>query len=308
LERGIWIHQFSQLGEQTPQQIADTLLPRGITTIYPKAMDGTAWMGDIYSHPLAPTSAQSWARTVGAFKKVGLNCIAWVVNRWLAAEADVHVTELGELIVDFEYHYAGFWQGNDAQTLGYFDTMRQAVRDGVYVAVAPDPRQIDRDYRATVIRDLSAYLPQDYWTDFQVGPIEVLIDSFQRLAQFGPVQPILPYNCIPSDMEAALSYCYGQGAEMVSLWRMGTANDAQLDAFAQKVPGEEEDAPDMDEAERKQYQDKIDGLTVTVADIADRLGDQLLVEAKRSSVRKTVVRDIVKQMEAERAQAVGPRP
>jgi hypothetical protein len=65
---------------------------------------------------------------------------------------------------------------------------------------------------------------------------------------------------------------------------------------------------DVDDQERKQYQDRIDGLVTTVADIADRIGDELLTEAQRSSVRKTVVRNIVKEMQAERVQAVGPRP
>lgn len=60
--------------------------------------------------------------------------------------------------------------------------------------------------------------------------------------------------------------------------------------------------------ERQQYEDKIDGLVVTVADIADRLGDQLVAESHRGYVRKTVIRNIVKQMQAERVQAVGERP
>lgn len=67
-------------------------------------------------------------------------------------------------------------------------------------------------------------------------------------------------------------------------------------------------APPVDDTERQQLQAKIDSLVTTVADIADRLGDQLLAECKRASVRKTTVRSIVAQMESERAAAVGPRP
>jgi len=51
-----------------------------------------------------------------------------------------------------------------------------------------------------------------------------------------------------------------------------------------------------------------DALVVTVADIADRLGDALLADCTRSSVRKSVIRGIVAQMARERAQAIGPRP
>lgn len=42
--------------------------------------------------------------------------------------------------------------------------------------------------------------------------------------------------------------------------------------------------------------------------VADDLGDKLLAEAKRPSIRKTVVRDIVKEMARVRTEQVGPRP
>jgi hypothetical protein len=64
----------------------------------------------------------------------------------------------------------------------------------------------------------------------------------------------------------------------------------------------------VDDTERVALQAQIDGLVTTVADIADRLGDQLLAECKRPGVRKATVRAVVAEMEAERAQAVGPRP
>ena len=52
-----------------------------------------------------------------------------------------------------------------------------------------------------------------------------------------------------------------------------------------------------------------DGVINGLAYVADDLGDKLLAEAKRpSGIRKTVVRDIVKEMERVRTQEVGPRP
>lgn len=50
------------------------------------------------------------------------------------------------------------------------------------------------------------------------------------------------------------------------------------------------------------------GVVNGLAYVADDLGDQLLAEAKRASVRKTVVRNIVKEMERVRVEQVGPRP
>lgn len=260
LERAIWIHQFSQLSEQTPQEIADTLLPRGISAIYPKVMDGMNWMGDFYRHPLAPTDMASWGRTLNAFNDVGLSVVGWVVPRWTAAEADFHLS-LSEFIVDFEYQYVGFWQGTDAQAWDYFNKLREAVQDGHNIGVAPDPRQPSRDYGQDLIAGLSAYLPQTYWTDFQRSAIHVLNAARWNMSSLEPFLPILPYNSTPEDMEAALGWCVEQECAGVSLWRMGTANDAQLDAFAQRVPGEPgQEEPDVDDTERKRYQDQIDGL------------------------------------------------
>jgi hypothetical protein len=93
----------------------------------------------------------------------------------------------------------------------------------------------------------------------------------------------------------------------VSLWVMGPANAAELDAFAQRVAGEEDDSEVTDE-EKQQLQDQINGLATTVADMADRIGDEILAETQRKSMRKTVLREKVAQMQQERVQAVGPRP
>ncbi len=53
-----------------------------------------------------------------------------------------------------------------------------------------------------------------------------------------------------------------------------------------------------------------DALVVTVADIADRLGDQLLAECDvlKRPMRRWYVRSIVQQMQAERDAAIGSRP
>ena len=266
MRRSVWVHQWNQLVEQTPQEIADTLLPRRITGVYIKAMDGFYWMGDVYSHRLVPRDATSMADLVDQFEAVGLTLVPWVVPRSLANEAHAHV-ECGaaardRLIIDWEYHYQGFWMGSAAQAQEYHDTLRAGVQAGMWIASAPDPRQIYRDYDPSLIRGLSAILPQTYWTDFQADAFDVVHDAILTLAQFGPVEPIMPYNATPADMERALVECLDQEVQAVSLWRMGSANAAQLDAFAVPISGDEEpeEATDVDDAERRQYQEKIDGL------------------------------------------------
>jgi hypothetical protein len=234
LERCIWIHQFSQLGEKSAQDIADTLLPRGITRIYVKAMDGTDWMRTFYNHPLAPANAVHLGQLSVQFSDVGIQLIPWVVNRFSASEADAHIAcgkAANGLVIDFEYKYAGFWQGTDQQAQGYFDKLRRAAAQGLWIAAAPDPRQPGRDYDPSLISGLSAYLPQNYWTDFQRPWQQVMESAIANVESLGPTEPILPYNASAADMQAALAWAEQRGYASVSLWRMGTANAAQLNAF-----------------------------------------------------------------------------
>jgi len=234
VERCIWIHQFSQLGEKTAQDIANTLLARGITRLYVKAMDGPDWMSEFYDHPLAPANAVQFAQLVSQFADLGLQLIPWVVNRFSASEADFHIT-CGQaahgLVIDFEYHYKGFWQGNDGEAQGYFDKLRAAVGGGLWVAAAPDPRQVGREYSGDLIGGLSAYLPQNYWTDFQRPWQDVMEASIGNIEPLGPTEPILPYNASAADMQACVAWCESRGYGSISLWRMGTANANQLNAF-----------------------------------------------------------------------------
>ncbi|HEY3059304.1 MAG TPA: hypothetical protein VGL99_10055 [Chloroflexota bacterium] len=250
MERCIWIHQFSQLGERTAEDIATTLTARGITRIYVKAMDGTDWMSNFYDHPLAPANATQLAQLVIEFSNVGVQLIPWVVNRFRAAEADAHSacgTAAGAVVIDFEYLYGGFWQGSLDEAQGYFDKMRAAAGNGLWVAVAPDPRQVGRDYRRDLISGLTAYLPQNYWTDFQRPWLEVMENAAANVEPLGPTEPILPYNARRADMEACIAWCEQRPYASVSLWRMGTANGAQLDAFGTTPvvvePHAEEPAP-----------------------------------------------------------------
>ena len=241
MERCIWIHQFTQLGEKTAEDIANTLTTRGITRIYVKAMDGTDWMSEFYDHPLAPANAVQFAQLVSHFADLGLQLIPWVVNRFSAGEADLHIA-CGQaahgLVIDFEYLYKGFWQGAVPEAQGYFDKLRAAASGGLWIAAAPDPRQVGRDYSPDLISGLSAYLPQNYWTDFQRPWQEVMEAAIANIEPLGPTEPILPYNASAADMQACLAWCAARGYGSVSLWRMGTANASQLNAFGAAVtPG-----------------------------------------------------------------------
>jgi len=234
MERAVWIWQFNQLGEQTVQQIADTLLSRGITRVYAKAMDGNFWMSEVYSHPMVPSSAVRLAQLKQQFDDVGLSLIPWVVNR-SPSDAPLHIAcaqACGGVVVDFEYHYDGFWERSEEEATQYFDQLRAAIGPNVWIAVAPDARQIGRDYSAAVIGGLSAYLPQNYWTDFKRPWESVMQSGCGQCQPLGPVEPVLPSTATVDDVRACVLWAEAQGFGSVSLWRMGPANAADLDAFA----------------------------------------------------------------------------
>jgi hypothetical protein len=238
LERCIWVHQFNQLGEKTAQDIAQTLLPRGIRRVYAKAMDGTDWMASIYTHPLAPANAVHLGQLSNQFSDVGLQLIPWVVPRFSSSEADAHIAAgraCGGFVIDFEYLYPGFWRGSFEEARAYFDRLRAAKSDTLWIAVAPDPRQLYRDYEPALIGGLSAYLPQNYWTDFQQPATNVMSTGASVCEQLGPNEPILPYNGALADVQAAIAFCEQRGYGSISLFRMGVANAGQLDAFAGPV-------------------------------------------------------------------------
>jgi len=238
MERAAWVWQFNQLGEQTAAQIAQTLVPRGITRVYAKAMDGPYWMAQVYSHPMAPQNAVHMAQLSAAFQQAGLQLIPWVVNRHTADEANAHLgcgRAAGGLVIDFEYQYEGFWQGSDAEAQAYFDQMRQAVQGGLWVAAAPDARQIGRDYSPDLIGGLSAYLPQNYWTDFKLGWDGVMQSGCQRCRAIGPTEPIVPHDATRDDIRQSVLWAEQQGFGSVSLWRMGPADAGILDAFASTI-------------------------------------------------------------------------
>lgn len=233
MERAIWIHQLDQLGERTIEEIAATLAPRGITRVYVKAMDGPAWMSEIYAHPLAPSSPAQLARLGAAFEAEGLQVVPWVVCRASSAESQQHLAcavATGGLVVDYEHGYTGFWESGLGEARRYFDALRRAV-DHAWLAVAPDPRQVGREYPGDTIAGLTAYLPQVYWTDFRLPWSQVLAAACARCEPLGPCEPVLPCAATPADLQAALAWCEARGHAAVSLWRMGAANTSQLDRF-----------------------------------------------------------------------------
>lgn len=307
MKRGIWVHQFSQLGEQTVGDIAATLVPRGITEVYIKSHDGDAWMANFYNHPLAPADGEQLAALCMEFAANGLDLIPWVVPRFNASEADAHRDAAdackSRLIVDWEYHYAGFWQGTAFEASRYWSSMRAMANGGYGIGCAPDPRQVGRDYGTDLISGVQAYLPQTYWTDFQRDALVVLEDAWSSMAGLGSFEPIFPWNATAADMEAAIGWAYGKGCSTISLWRMGLPDAAALDRFAERAPGEDvEPTPEPTPVEN------CDKYISALAYVCDDLGDKVDAESHKKTPSKLALRAIVAEMRRVREQTIGPRP
>lgn len=250
MQRGIWVHQWNQLAEQTPEEIAATLLPRGITYVFIKSHDGVYWMNQVYSHPMSPSST-NFGGLVSHFRDVGLGLVPWVVPRGYDAQSEAHAhAQAGELaggsvIVDFEYHYEGFFdQGNMAAWLVYKETLLSQSLP--WVACAPDPRQPTRDYLLNALDGFHAQLPQTYWHSFQQPWYVVLQNAYDTLAPLGQsIEMILDAGAPANEVADATRWCETMNFQAMSLWRMGTANAAVLDAFAGApyVPPEPEPEP-----------------------------------------------------------------
>lgn len=231
----IWIWQFNQQAEQTPQDYANTLLPRGITQVTVKTHDGIFWMNNVYGHPMVP-SAASWPGLVQQFKDVGLTLLPWVVPRdGYHNEAMAHAVAAepcsGSVIVDFEYHYEGFFRGSLQAWASYRDALITDPRTN-WVACAPDPRQPDRDYPLSALLGFSAQLPQTYWHMFQQPWQTVLEDAMAKLTPLGvSIEPILDADAPAIEIALADMWCEEHHCQADSLWRMGVADADKLNAF-----------------------------------------------------------------------------
>jgi hypothetical protein len=206
-----------------------------------KSHDGIYWMDQVYSHPMAP-SAGNFSELVRQFGEVGLGLVPWVVPRGYApaeearAHAEAGHMAGGSVIVDFEYRYAGFF---DRGFLGAWEAYKATLlQQGLaWVACAPDPRQPVRDYSLDSLNGFQAQLPQCYWPSFQSPWRVVLEAAWDKLAALGQsIEPILHIDDQSQNVADAAEWCEGMGAQAISLWIMGMADAANLDAFGAGAP------------------------------------------------------------------------
>lgn len=232
--RAIWMWEYSQQAEQQIEQVAETALQlAGCDTVLLKTMDGTDWMSRYDRSAGAIDSLAAWQATVRRGAVAGITVLPWVVphGQSPASEAGLHA-QLGDtLICDFE-PYPGFFTAGAGNVPVYLSALRDAGVQQLYASIDPRPSAVAALSVSAWAGLVDGFLPQVYFTDFGGDPLEV-IPMLGRLCVMGkPVVPVLPGNGQAADLGAVWTLARALGCAGMSVWRLGSMDAGQLQAFA----------------------------------------------------------------------------
>jgi len=102
--------------------------------------------------------------------------------------------------------------------------------------IAPDPRQIGREYPLAALPEDAALMPQVYWSDFQ-QPWRTTLERYLSVdVAPRPVAPLLPGDARTVDLRDALAWCAQKGYTHAAVWNLGalvgTAAPDDVDDFS----------------------------------------------------------------------------
>lgn len=233
--RATWFHQYTETQEKSIEALAATSLNlAGSSILIAKAMDSGDWMATFDDSAEAISSLAKWQETVARGAAVGVTVIPFV-NPFGPQDASAHAQLGGPLVVDLEA-YTGFWSAPVGQIPSYLFALRNAGVDPLFVSI--DPRQVSTLNASAWASMVDGLLPQCYFTDFQ-QPYTAVIPMLQAVVDLGvPVIPALPYNAVAADIKNFWAAAQQMGCVAPSLWVLGSANAAQLQAFSTlAIPG-----------------------------------------------------------------------
>jgi hypothetical protein len=275
---------------------------------------------------LAIDNAEDAAAVRAAIEAEGTPCDGWSVPRGtgdIEAEGYAHglvASKFERFVLNWEEGWSGFWTENGAAAVNLWMTgFWRAVSDagaaerlqgrvGITFVTNLTMRNAATDDEVAAwvggshYDALEAYLPGDPGLD----PGKALAIWQGRLARIGatdrPVVVILEHGDLPALVAQYAHPTYG--AQVWTLPIAASQNWPPLESFESRDPeSEPEPEPSVDPRDTQ-----IAAMAGAIAHLADVVGDALLAEAKRSSVRKTFVRSQVAEMQRVRKQYVGPRP
>ena len=263
-------------GELSAQQVAD-LKAAGIVLGIVQAVDPPA------GYPRGVTRQQIQALTAG-----GIVVDAYI---WLWFDLD---------IADIERKLA-LLQGLQIRQL-WLDVEDQAAARYDQATCEIKVRQaLERcdEFPTTLGRPTGVYSGRWFWTDARyMNNTTVFSDRLLWDSQYDDIPDTDVFRPYGGWQSCAIKQYKGTSTfGSVSGVDLNVLSAAELAAL---------DGGDVDCAELQQ---KVDGFAVTIADMADRIGDAILAETRRpKGMRKTYLRSLVDQLHDERVQAVGERP
>jgi hypothetical protein len=232
--RAIWMWEYCQQAEQQIEAVAVTALQlAGCDTVLVKAMDGSDWLSRYDRGTAAIDGPATWQATVRRGAAAGIAVLPWVVAHGQdpAAEAGLHAL-LGEtLICDLE-PYPDFFTADAGNVPVYLSALRAAGVQRLYASIDPRPSAVAAIGVSAWAGLVDGLLPQLYFTDFGGEPLEVIPMLAHLCALNGRVVPVLPGNGQPADLRAIWNLAQALGCRGVSVWRMGSMDRQQLQAFA----------------------------------------------------------------------------
>lgn len=230
--RTVWQWMFSAQAEGTITAAATTIHQyAGADVLLVKAMDGQAWMSQFDTVPTAISGSQALAAAIAEGTKAGITVVPWVVPHSLA-DAAAHAAVGPTLVVDLE-PYTGFWTDSAANVSGYLAALHAGGVQNVFVSIDPRPSATAALAIDGWAHTVAGLLPQTYWTSFQ-RPYSECVGYVQTLQGYGvPVYPVLPFDATPSDASGFWQACLALGCTSPQLWRLGSADGAELHTFGQ---------------------------------------------------------------------------
>lgn len=311
----VWQYGPPHAWERTLGEAINTARTYGFDGLAVKALDGSQWMA-IYDDDDAALGAIEEARAqYEQCQAAGLSYYVWtnpLANEarpdsldWQADVSAELAMATDGLLLDAE-PYGQFWGAWRPVGLArrFMERIRAYAPDA-WIGFQPDPRpgRLEELRPEEWLPSCNVLAGQHYWSTFGSDARLELEYARHLGARYGlEVWPTLPGNAppesFPLDLIAQFPGCV--------VWRMGSTPTETLALLGGIAMPAEETPPSAHPCASL-----IEGL----AHAADVLGDQLLAETRRrlasgrpGAVRKTVVRQIVAQVQAIRAERVGPRP
>lgn len=237
---GLWHWKGSSVSERTIEEFARTIRKWAphVRMVFVKTSDGSDWMGQYDSGPLAINGPEDIERWVQVLQSNDLEFHAWCVPKGqdINAEADLiietcAVPGVKSMVLDIE-PYRGFWEVGNEPIRPFAMRLRRGIGAGFHLGMTVDPRShhyariFPQEWRPFV----NSVHPQCYWVSFERDAEEVLDEAYDVWGDYGlPLVPLLQGNAEPSDMGEARQYVVGfHNALAISWWRFGVIGPQQF--------------------------------------------------------------------------------